>query len=292
MPHWVTTEMEFLNANLPVFSNAKNHRRNPHVPLVVPTVNLPHLDVINHQRNLYGLKKGFLVCNSNCAVIGIVIPFAAIQSKFGLVDQVSVVTMQAVSGAGYPGVSSMDIIDNVVPFISGEEDKLETEAQKILGSVSHDATSFQNQSALKISAACNRVPVLDGHTACVSLRFAKRPPPSAEQVKQAMREYISDAQKLGCPSAPENAIFVFDQDDRPQPRLDRELQRGYTVSVGRVREDESGIFDIKFVALSHNSKSDNKAVHRIQAELIPAAVIGAAGSSIMNAEATVLKGFA
>ena len=247
-------ELEFSQANLAVFSNAKNHRRDPLVPLVVPTVNVPHLDLIPHQRKQRGLGKGFLVCNSNCAVIRIVIPFAAIQAKFGPVDQVSVVTMQAVSGAGYPGVSSMDILDNVVPFISGEEDKLETEAQKILGSVDEDMTSFQNQSDLKISAACNRVSVLDGHTACVSLRFKKRPPPSAHEVKEAMRTYVSEAQKLGCPSAPDNAIFVFDEDDRPQPRLDRNLQRGYTVSVGRVREDEGGIFDIKFVALSHNSK--------------------------------------
>lgn len=247
--------MEFLKANLAVFSNSKNHRRDPLVPLVVPTVNLPHIDVIPHQRKHYGLKKGFLVCNSNCAVIGIVIPFGAIQAKFGPVDQVSVVTMQAVSGAGYPGVSSMDILDNVIPFISGEEDKLETEAQKILGTVNTDATSFNNQSSLKISAACNRVAVLDGHMACVSLRFSRRPPPSAAQVKDAMREYVSEAQKLGCPSAPENAIMVMEEDDRPQPRLDRDLQNGYTVSVGRVREDEAGIFDIKFVALSHNSKS-------------------------------------
>lgn len=224
------------------------------MPLVVPTVNLSHFDVIPHQRKQRGLEKGFLVCNSNCAVIGIVIPFAAIQKEFGPVEQVSVVTMQAVSGAGYPGVSVMDIMDNVVPFISGEEDKLETEAQKILGSVNADVTGFQEQKELKISAACNRVPVLDGHTACVSLKFARRPPPSAEQVKQAMRSYVSEAQKLGCPSAPENAILVLDEPDRPQPRLDRETQGGYTVSVGRVREDESGIFDIKFVALSHNSK--------------------------------------
>jgi aspartate-semialdehyde dehydrogenase len=248
-------EMEFLKANIPVFSNAKNYRRDPLVPLVVPTVNLPHLDVIPHQRKQYGLEKGFLVCNSNCAVIGIVIPFAALQKEFGPINQVSVVTLQAVSGAGYPGVSSMDILDNVVPFISGEEDKLETEAQKILGKVNGEVTGFQNQSELKISAACNRVAVLDGHTACVSLKFARRPPPSAEQVKTAMREYVSDAQKLGCPSAPQNAILVMDQPDRPQPRLDRETQRGYTVSVGRIREDESGIFDIKFVALSHNSES-------------------------------------
>ena len=245
--------MAFLKANLCVFSNAKNYRRDPLVPLVVPTVNPSHLEVLHHQRKHYGLERGFLVCNSNCAVIGLVIPFAALQSKFGAIDQVSVVTMQAVSGAGYPGVSSMDIIDNVVPFISGEEDKLESEAQKILGSVNKDITGFEDQH-LRVSAACNRVPVLDGHTACVSLRFAKRPPPSAEEVKQAMREYVSDAQKLGCPSAPQNAIVVMEEPDRPQPRLDRETDRGYAVSVGRVREDGSGIFDIKFVALSHNSE--------------------------------------
>src|SRR6266487_3126809 len=116
------TEMEFLKAEFAVFSNAKNYRRDPIVPLVVPTVNLSHFDVIPYQQKHYGLKKGFLVCNSNCAVIGIVIPFAAIQKRFGPADQVSVVTMQALSGAGYPGVSSMDILDNVVPFISGEED--------------------------------------------------------------------------------------------------------------------------------------------------------------------------
>ncbi|KAL8939330.1 MAG: hypothetical protein Q9216_003423 [Gyalolechia sp. 2 TL-2023] len=267
-------ETQFLKANLAVFSNAKNHRRDPLVPLVVPTVNLSHLDLIPHQRKTNGQQKGFLVCNSNCAVIGIVIPFAAIQAKLGAVDQVSIVTMQAVSGAGYPGVSSMDILDNVIPFISGEEDKMEVESQKILGSINADATSFEAQSSLKISAACNRVPVLDGHTACVSLRFAKRPPPSAKDVKQAMKGYVSEALKIGCPSAPENAISVFDEDDRPQPRLDRELQRGYSVSVGRVRDDESGVFDIKFVSTSHNT------------------VIGAAGSSILNAEAAVLRGYA
>ncbi|KAI0189474.1 aspartate-semialdehyde dehydrogenase [Astrocystis sublimbata] len=266
-------EMEFLKANLAVFSNAKNYRRDPLVPLVVPTVNLPHLDLIPHQRKQHNLERGFLVCNSNCAVIGLVIPFAALQARFGPVDAVSVVTMQAVSGAGYPGVSSMDVLDNVVPFISGEEDKLETEARKILGGINADLTAFEEQESLRVSAACNRVPVLDGHTACVSLRFQKRPAPSAEEVKKAMREYVSEAETLGCPSAPRPSIMVFDDPDRPQPRLDRDLSRGYTVSVGRVREDESGIFDIKFVALSHNT------------------VIGAAGSSILNAEAAVLKGF-
>lgn len=286
--------MEFLKANIPVFSNAKNYRRDPLVPLVVPTVNLPHLDLIPHQRSVHGLSKGFLVCNSNCAVIGLVIPFAALQAAFGPISTVSIVTLQAVSGAGYPGVSSMDVIDNVVPFIKGEEDKLETEARKILGSIDDARTAFVEQSGLRVSAACNRVPVMDGHTACVSLKFERQPPPSAQQVKDALRAYTSEAQQLGCPSAPDPPIMVFDEDDRPQPRLDRDLGKGYTVSVGRVREDESGIFDLKFVALSHNSKFLLEIAPFESDELTSAchvAVIGAAGSSILNAEAAVLKGY-
>lgn len=266
--------MEFVKADIPVFSNAKNHRRDPIVPLVVPTVNLSHLDLIPHQRKHFGLTKGFLACNSNCAVIGVVIPFAALQAKFGPVDDVEVFTEQAVSGAGYPGVASMDIFDNVVPFIAGEEDKLETEAQKILGSINKDGTGFDEQSGLTVGATCTRVGVTDGHMAFVSLRFENRPPPSADQVKAALREYVAEAQKLGCPSAPEKAIVVFDEPDRPQPRLDREISGGYAVSVGRVREGaQGGHFDIRFAALSHNT------------------VIGAAGSSILNAEAAIIKGF-
>ncbi|OAA48603.1 aspartate-semialdehyde dehydrogenase [Metarhizium rileyi] len=266
-------EQEFLKSEIPVFSNAKNHRRDPLVPLVVPTVNLSHLDLIPHQRRTNSLRKGFLVCNSNCAVIGLVGPFAALQAAFGPITTVSIVTMQAVSGAGYPGVSSMDIMDNVVPFISGEEDKLETEARKILGRMNDSKSAFIEQEGLRVSATCNRVPVMDGHTACVSLKFERQPAPSAEDCKAALRNYVSEAQALGCSSAPNPAIWVFDEPDRPQPRLDRDLGDGYTVSVGRVREDESGIFDLKFTALSHNT------------------VIGAAGSSILNAEAAILKGY-
>jgi aspartate-semialdehyde dehydrogenase len=266
--------MAFINADIPVFSNAKNYRKHSLVPLVVPTVNLQHLDLIPHQRNTFGLKKGFLVCNSNCAVINIVIPFAAIQARFGPVEEVEVFTEQAVSGAGYPGVASLDIMDNVIPFISGEEDKLENEAQKILGSMNADATTVVEQSGLRIGATCTRVGVTDGHMAFVSLRFKNRPPPSAEQVAQAMREYKSEAQKWGCHSAPEQAIVVFDEPDRPQPRLDRNISGGYAVSVGRVREGRNGgHFDIRFAALSHNT------------------VIGAAGSSILNAEGAVIKGY-
>ena len=270
----ITLEMAFLKADIPVFSNAKNYRRDPIIPLVVPMVNLPHLDLVPEQRRHFGLKKGFLVCNSNCAVIGIVIPFAALQAKFGPVDDVEVFTEQAISGAGYPGVPSMDIMDNVIPYISGEEDKLESEAQKILGSINREATAFEEQSSLTVAATCTRVGVTDGHMAYVSLRFAKRPPPSAEECKAAMRDYVAEVQKLGCSSAPEKAIVVFEEPDRPQPRLDRDISGGYAVSVGRVREGrKGGHFDIRFAALSHNT------------------VIGAAGSSILNAEAAIIKGF-
>ena len=148
----------------------------------------------------------------------------------------------------------MDILDNVVPYISGEEEKMGPETRKILGHVNKENMSFIQRSDLKVSATCTRVNVTDGHMAFVSLRFAKRPPPSAEQGKKAMREYVSDAQRLGCPSAPDPAITVLQQLDRPQPRLDRDVGRGYSVSVGRVREDQTGLFDLMFVALSHNSK--------------------------------------
>ncbi|KAF2861452.1 aspartate-semialdehyde dehydrogenase [Piedraia hortae CBS 480.64] len=265
------TEKAFASAGIPIFSNAKNYRQDPFVPLVVPTVNLAHLDLIPHQKRQWGYSTGFQVCNSNCAVIGLVIPFAALQEAFGPIKECSVVTLQAVSGAGYPGVSSMDMLDNIVPFISGEEEKLEQEARKILGGMNAECTAFQEQH-VKISGTCTRVPVLDGHTACVSLTFARRPSPSAEDAKKALRDYVSEAQKLGCPSAPSQAVVVMDEPDRPQPRLDRDTGAGYAVSVGRVRQDEAGIFDLKFVALSHNT------------------VIGAAGSSLLNAEAAVIKG--
>lgn len=255
------TETAFFAANLAVFSNAKNHRRDPLVPLVVPSVNLDHLALIPHQRRHHPtalaagrpIDRGFLVCNSNCAVVGVVVPFAALQAAFGPIAAASVVTLQAVSGAGYPGVSSMDILDNVVPFIQGEEDKLESEARKILGTISADATTLADRPELQISAACNRVPVLDGHVVCVSLRFARRPPPPIDEVRRILRAYTSEAGSLGCPSAPQPPIVVMDEPDRPQPRLDRDLAGGYAVSVGRVREDETGLFDVKYVGLSHNS---------------------------------------
>ncbi|GAA98299.1 uncharacterized protein L969DRAFT_93099 [Mixia osmundae IAM 14324] len=267
-------EQEFSEADLAVFSNAKNYRRAALVPLIVPLVNTHHLDIVPHQRAQHEppLKKGFIVTNANCSTTGLVVPLKAIEDAFGPIDRVIVNTMQAISGAGYPGVPSLDIFDNVVPFISGEEEKIEWETSKILGGISSDLTSFdlrQNQ-PIRVSATCCRVPVLDGHTESVSISFAKRPPPTPEQVEEALRSYTCEAQSLGAPSAPKAVIHVHEEPDRPQPRLDRYFQDGAGVNVGRVRD--CPVLDIKFIVLSNN------------------VAIGAATSSIINAEVAMLKG--
>ncbi|KAG8738837.1 hypothetical protein FRC10_006448 [Ceratobasidium sp. 414] len=267
-------ELAFRAAELAVFSNSKNHRRDPVVPLIVPLVNPTHLSIIPHQRSLQSppLTKGFIVTNANCSTTGLVIPLAALEASFGPLETVQVTTLQAISGAGYPGVPSLDILDNVVPYIGGEEEKMEWETGKILGGLSADAKSFDHHAEhpLAVSATCFRVPVLDGHSESVSIRFHRRPAPSPEAVIAAFRAFVSDPQTLGCPSAPRQAIFVHDEPDRPQPRLDRDFQRGAGVNVGRVRR--CPVLDIKFVVLANN------------------VCIGAATSSIINAEYAVAKG--
>ena len=281
-----TSEGAFRNAELAVFSNAKNYRKDPQVPLIVPLVNTSHYSMIPQQRSLHSppLKKGFIVTNANCSTTGFVIPLAALEKSFGPVESCMVTTMQAISGAGYPGISSLDIIDNVVPYISGEEEKMEWETLKILGGIEEtEKASTDGEAAkilsfdmhkshpLRISASCNRVPVVDGHVECVSVRFSRRPPPSPQQVREALTAYTPDARSLGCPSAPPHAIYVHEEADRPQPRLDRDYQRGAGVSVGRVRQCR--VLDVKFVVLANN------------------VCIGAATSSIINAEFALLKGF-
>ena len=267
-------EFAFRAADLVVFSNAKNYRRDPVVPLIVPLVNPSHLSVIAHQQSTLSppLKKGFLVCNANCSTTGLVVPLYALEKAFGPLETVTVTTLQAISGAGYPGVSSLDIIDNVVPYIGSEEEKIEWETSKILGGVLPDATGFDYHAEhpVTVSAACNRVPVIDGHLACASVRFARRPAPSVEEVKRAFSEFVCEAQELGVPSAPGRAIILHDAPDRPQPRLDRDLEKGACVSVGRVRE--CNVLDVKFVCLVDNVR------------------LGAATSSVMNAEIAVEKG--
>lgn len=270
-------EAAFREAELAVFSNAKNFRRDPNVPLIVPLVNTSHLSIIPQQQSLHSppLQKGFIVTNANCSTTAFVVPLAALEKAFGPIESCMITTMQAISGAGYPGLPSLDILDNVVPYISGEEEKMEWETLKILGGViaEDDGTKSFDMHAkqpLRISASCNRVPVLEGHTECVSVRFARRPPPSPQQVREALLAYTPDAYALGCPSAPCHAIFVHEEPDRPQPRLDRDYQLGAGVSVGRVRECR--VLDIKFVVMANN------------------VAIGAATSSIINAEFAVLKG--
>lgn len=276
-----------MQAGIPVFSNAKNHRHDPLVPLVVPTANLSHLDLLHAQRSTMSASlieqnpkpendeasrksTGMLVCNSNCSVVGIAVPFAALEATFGkgCIATASVTTLQAVSGGGYPGVASMDVVDNIVPFISGEEGKIFSEARKILGSVSVDGAGIAciQSSEVSISATCTRVPVLDGHTAIVSVRFAQRPPPAIAAVKEALAGYISEAQSIGCPSAPKRAIVVMEEQDRPQPRLDRDIEGGYAVSIGRLREDISGVWDAMFVSLSHNSKEPHPRFMKLRAD--------------------------
>ena len=182
-------------------------------------------------------------------------------------------TMQAISGSGYPGVSSLDILDNVVPYISGEEEKIEWETSKILGGLKDNNTAFDlhEQSPIRVSAQCNRVPVIDGHLACVSVSFKKQPPPSPEQVAKALSSYECEAQLLGCHSAPVQAITVHTESDRPQPRLDREWQDGAGVNVGRIRP--CPVLDIKFVSLVNN------------------VMLGAATSSVLNAEIALKRGY-
>ncbi|KAJ3788551.1 hypothetical protein GGU10DRAFT_384864 [Lentinula aff. detonsa] len=281
-------ESAFRSANISLFSNAKNYRRDPHVPLVVPLVNPSHFSIIPQQQRLHSpsLSKGFIVTNANCSTTGYVIPLAALEKAFGPIESVLVTTMQAISGAGYPGVPSLDILGNVVPYIGGEEEKIEWETLKILGGITDSETEFDKNGiplktfdmhqaggrpALRVSASCNRVPVVDGHMECVSLRFHRRPPPSPQQVREALSAFTPEVQTLGCPSAPRKAIEVFEEPDRPQPRLDvKGTHNGAGVSVGRVRQCQ--VLDIKFVVLSDNVS------------------IGAATSSIINAEYAVLKG--
>ncbi|KAJ7274407.1 aspartate-semialdehyde dehydrogenase [Mycena haematopus] len=277
-------ETAFRSADLAVFSNAKNYRRDPHVPLIVPLVNPGHLSILPQQRALHPppLKKGFIVTNANCSTTAHVIPLAALEIEFGPIDTLMVTTMQAISGAGYPGVPSLDIIDNVVPYISGEEEKIEWETRKILGGIADVESGelvgdqvlqefdMHAGTPLNISASCNRVPVTIGHMMNVSIKFSRRPPPSPQQVCEALQAYRSEAQLAGCPSAPLQTITVHDEPDRPQPRMDRAHQNGAGVNVGRVRQ--CPVLDVKFVVLADNVS------------------IGAATSSIINAEFAVIKG--
>jgi aspartate-semialdehyde dehydrogenase len=253
-------EMAFARAGKLVLSNAKNHRMAPDVPLVIAEVNPGHLSVLESQRRKRNWRGG-IVTNGNCSTIVTALALAPIHERFGITD-VFVSTMQAVSGAGYPGVASLDILGNVIPFINDEEDKLESELQKFLGTAEGDQIV---SAPMTVSAHCNRVAVDTGHTVCVSLRLRERA--TVSDVTQTLREWRGAETARGLPSSPPRPVELLDLPDRPQPRRDVTRGGGMTVTVGRVRPDS--LFDVKLVAMGDN------------------VVRGAAGASVLNAELMV-----
>jgi aspartate-semialdehyde dehydrogenase len=249
-------EPKFAAAGCAVVSNSSAFRMHPNVPLVIPEVNADHLHLIEDQ-SWRKESGGYIVTNPNCSAIGLVMALKPIQERFGI-EQIFVTTMQAVSGAGYPGVPSMDILGNVVPFIKNEEQKLEEETLKLLGSLDGDAIVPLKA---RISAHCNRVAVEDGHTESVSIKLAK--PATREELLEAWAEFKPLAGQ-NLPTAPEQPVEWIAAEDRPQPRLDKNRGRGMAASVGRLRP--CGLLDWKFTVLSHNT------------------IRGAAGAAIVNAE--------
>ncbi|MEZ4562623.1 MAG: aspartate-semialdehyde dehydrogenase [Thermomicrobiales bacterium] len=245
-----------------LFSNTSFHRMTPDVPLLIPEVNPEHAAAIKVQQQNRGWS-GFIVTNPNCSAIHLVLALKPLHDAFGI-DALAVTTMQAVSGAGYPGVPSLDMIDNVVPFISTEEEKMTEETKKLLGSFDG---AFQ-PADLVMTAHCNRVPVRDGHTECVSIRF--RESASPDQAASVMARFRARPQELDLPSAPARPIIVRSERNRPQPNLDRDAEKGMATTVGRVRE--CPLLGTKFVLLGHNT------------------IRGAAGASILNAELFKVEG--
>jgi len=256
-------EENFASAGYIVLSNSKNHRMDDDVPLLVPEINPDHLSLIKVQRERRGWP-GAIVTNPNCSTIGLVMALAPIHRAFG-VKRVIVTTMQALSGAGYPGHSAIDMLGNVIPFIGGEEDKVETEPLKIMGALDGDRIRFAE---FGISAHTNRVFVEDGHMECVSVELERKGKP--DEVARTLAEFRALPQELRLPSAPERPVIVTDERDRPQPRFDRDAGDGMSSVVGRIRE--CPVFDIRFVVLSHNT------------------IRGAAGAAILNAELMRAKG--
>src|SRR5229473_2977647 len=254
----VATEIEtaFAEAGHSVVSNSRNHRMEPDVPLLVPEINPDHLQLIPHQRRKRGWK-GQIVTNPNCSTIVLVMALAPLK-QFGI-RRVMVTTMQAISGAGYPGVASMDINANVIPFIGGEEEKMERETQKILGDFA--GAAIEPLAAL-VSAQCNRVPVVDGHLITVSIEFERKP--TEAEILAAWRGWRGVPQQKGLPSAPPCPVIYMEENDRPQPRRDVERENGMAIFAGRLRK--CPVLDYKFIALGHNT------------------VRGAAGVAVLNAE--------
>ena len=256
-------EEAFARAGKLVLSNARNFRMDPEVPLVIPEVNADHLALIDTQRTHRGWS-GAIVTNANCAATVAAVALAPLHQKFGL-EKLFLTTMQAVSGAGYPGVASLDILGNVIPYIADEEPKLEREMLKLLGKLEDGVVV---NGSFVVSAQTNRVAVEHGHTVCISASFHDHPTP--EQALSTLREWTGDESTRLLPSKPEHTLVVTCDVDRPQPRRDVDAGRGMTVTVGRVRDDP--ILDLRMVALGHNT------------------IRGAAGGSVLNAELLAVTG--
>jgi aspartate-semialdehyde dehydrogenase len=254
--------------DIPVVSNNSAHRWTADVPMFIPEVNPHHADIIPFQRQNRGWSKGLIAVKPNCSLQSYLPAVYPLMAAGYPVESIFVATLQGVSGAGYPGPASIDMIDNIVPFIGGEEEKTEQEPLKILGTI--EDGKFVNADSLKVSAHCNRVAVIDGHTACVSLKF-KAQKPSLDEIIAIWRAFEGEPQKLGLPFAPQPCIIYREERDRPQPRKDRDAGKAMAISVGRLRE--CPVFDIRFVALSHNT------------------VRGAAGGAILSAELLRAKGY-
>jgi aspartate-semialdehyde dehydrogenase len=263
----IALEMEpkFAQAGCAVVTNSSALRMQKDVPLVIPEVNADHVKLLECQASWRRQSRGFVVTNPNCSAIGLVIALKPLQDLFGI-DTINVVTMQAVSGAGYPGVPSLDILGNVIPYIAKEEEKMEEETRKLLGRLDGSAIVPGD---FAMSAQCNRVAVEDGHTESVFLKLKKKA--ASEEVIAAWNQFSALPQELKLPNAPENAIRYVTSADRPQPRLDVESGRGMTTTVGRLRP--CGVLDWKFTVLSHNT------------------IRGAAGAALLNAELLKVQGY-
>ncbi|MBV8856605.1 MAG: aspartate-semialdehyde dehydrogenase [Acidobacteria bacterium] len=258
------TEESFARAGYAVISNSSALRMDEDVPLLIPEVNHEHLAQLDTQKSARGLDRGMIVTNPNCSTIMLVLALAPLHARFGIESCVAT-TLQALSGAGYPGVASLDAVDNVIPYIGSEEEKIESETLKILGRFEDGRVQ---DAPFKVSAQVHRVNVSDGHMAAVRVKLAREA--SVEEVREAFASFTSLPQELRLHTAPARPIVVRDEPDRPQPRLDRDAGRGMSVTVGRILPDK--VLDYRFVALSHNT------------------VRGAAGAAILNAELLVATG--
>ena len=263
-----TLEAEYASKGFAVVSNNSAHRNTRDVPILIPEINPDHLNIIPDQQKRHGWCQGFIVVKPNCSIQSYILPIYALIKAGYPIDKMIATTLQALSGAGYPGPSAIDMVDNIIPYISGEEEKSETEPKKVLGKIKNHR--FVLEEDIRIAVHCSRVPITDGHTAYVSIQFADKRP-GMEEIIGIWRDFTALPQELALPSAPTPPMIYLEETDRPQPQKDRNAGSGMAITVGRLRK--CNVFDYRFVGLHHNT------------------VRGAAGGSILTAELLSAKGF-